>query len=112
MASSVLSSREAITTNVGFSQTMLEQTTRLGEVASSLSGPQLFGIVLAALILLSSFANRKPYVTGAPVHGRHWWWEPTLWLQSRFTFGARDIVASGYKKVGSNMEYLGSWADA
>lgn len=99
MASSVLSSSEAIT-SAGFSQTVLDHTSRLGEVASSLTGAQLFGIVLGALILLSSFAQKKPYVSGAPVHGRQWWWEPTLWLQSRFTFGARDIVASGYKKVG------------
>ncbi|KAI0503173.1 cytochrome P450 [Xylaria bambusicola] len=55
-------------------------------------------IIVSALFLIVLLSPDKPTISGAPVHGRRWWWEPTMWLQSRFTFGAYDIVTSGYRK--------------
>ncbi|KAI1213723.1 cytochrome P450 [Annulohypoxylon truncatum] len=66
---------------------------------SSSGYAKIIGILLAGLwlsLLLSQ--HRKPKVRGAPTFGSHWWWEPGLLTQSRFTFGARDIIAAGYRK--------------
>ncbi|KAI1470984.1 cytochrome P450 [Daldinia caldariorum] len=33
-----------------------------------------------------------------PIHGSHWWFEPTFVLQTRFIHNARGIISSGYAK--------------
>jgi hypothetical protein len=44
------------------------------------------------------FRNR-PAVTNAVYHGYRSWLEPTIFLQARFTFNARALIASGTLKV-------------
>ncbi|RYP17317.1 hypothetical protein DL765_004608 [Monosporascus sp. GIB2] len=99
MASLSESSNPLNVSQVNFSKAVLDQSTRLGQFAASLTIPQIIALILGSLLFIPSLTQKKIQVHGAPVHGRRWWFEPTLWLQSRFTFGAREIVASGYKKV-------------
>ncbi|KAI1127654.1 cytochrome P450 [Nemania abortiva] len=49
--------------------------------------------------------KRSPTVAGAPVHGYRSIFEPTLWLQIRFTTNAYSIIDSGYKKL-KNVPYV------
>ncbi|KAI1745273.1 cytochrome P450 [Xylaria scruposa] len=80
------------------SDTMKNDLPHLGQLLSSITTPQLIVFILGALWLLSFWHAETPTVQGAPVHGRLWRWEPAFWLQSRFTWGARDIITSGYEK--------------
>ncbi|KAJ8128392.1 hypothetical protein O1611_g5244 [Lasiodiplodia mahajangana] len=70
----------------------------LGKVTTSFAATLIIVLLLSSLSFLLLFGGSKKAVPGAPVHGSHWPWEPTFWLQSRFTFGARDIISSGYRK--------------
>ncbi|POS72957.1 hypothetical protein DHEL01_v208647 [Diaporthe helianthi] len=57
-------------------------------------------LLLGFVSIISSFPTKKsPKVHGAPIHGYRSIFEPTLWLQIRFTKGAFDIIESGYKKL-------------
>ncbi|KAI1293274.1 hypothetical protein F5Y03DRAFT_374446 [Xylaria venustula] len=69
-----------------------------GNPTSSLAAALIIGVIFLLLLLTPD----QPTIPGAPVHGRRWSWEPTFWLQSRFTFGASEIIRSGYAKVGIN----------
>ncbi|KAJ8112542.1 hypothetical protein ONZ43_g5371 [Nemania bipapillata] len=80
------------------SDTVTSGSLRLDQLLSSITEAQIMAFVITGIFLLLCLTPEKPTVAGAPVHGRRWRWEPTLWLQSRFTFGAREIVASGYAK--------------
>ncbi|KAJ2977704.1 hypothetical protein NUW58_g7729 [Xylaria curta] len=70
----------------------------LQQLLSSLTATQISFIIVVGIMLLSLLRPENPAIPGAPVHGRRWRWEPALWLQSRFTFAARDLVKSGYDK--------------
>ncbi|KAI0113688.1 cytochrome P450 [Nemania sp. FL0031] len=70
----------------------------LVQILISITLPQVIALVIGWVLLLSLLSSEKPAIIGAPVHGRRWRWEPTLWLQSRFTFGSRKIIADGYTK--------------
>ncbi|KAI0975020.1 cytochrome P450 [Xylaria arbuscula] len=65
-----------------------------GNPTSALSA----ALIIGAIFLLLLLTPDQPTIPGAPVHGRRWSWEPTFWLQSRFTFGASEIIRSGYAK--------------
>jgi hypothetical protein len=82
-----------------FSQTVMNESTRIGEIAASLTMTQLAALVIGSLSIILLSIRSKSTFPGTPIHGRRWAWEPTLWLQSRFTFGAHEIISSGYKKV-------------
>ncbi|KAI1119860.1 cytochrome P450 [Nemania abortiva] len=71
---------------------------RLEQLLRSLTAPQIVAIATVGILLLFYLNPEKPTISGAPVHGRRWRWEPTLWLQSRFTFNSREIISSGYAK--------------
>lgn len=58
--------------------------------------------LLAALSLaFVSFLGRKPSpkIANAPFHGYRSIFEPTLWLQIRFTIDAYNIITAAYKSV-------------
>ncbi|KAI0860251.1 cytochrome P450 [Xylaria cubensis] len=80
------------------SNTTTNDSPHLEQLWSSITTPHLIALILGALWLLSFWQAETPTVRGAPVHGRLWRWEPALWLQSRFTWGARNIITSGYEK--------------
>ncbi|KAI1754805.1 cytochrome P450 [Xylaria castorea] len=80
------------------SYTTTNDSLHVGQLLSSTTTPQLIAFILGAFWLLSFWHPETPTVLGAPVHGRLWRWEPTFWLQSRFTWGARGIITSGYEK--------------
>ncbi|TRX92243.1 hypothetical protein FHL15_006858 [Xylaria flabelliformis] len=80
------------------SNTTTSDSLHVGQLWSSITTPQLIAFILGALWLLSFWQAETPTVQGAPVHGRLWRWEPAFWLQSRFTWGARNIITSGYEK--------------
>ncbi|KAJ8125482.1 hypothetical protein O1611_g8157 [Lasiodiplodia mahajangana] len=76
----------------------ISSSLRLEQVLVSITVPQIIGLIIGSVFFLLILSPEKPTISGAPVHGRRWRWEPTLWLQSRFTFGSREIVAGGYAK--------------
>lgn len=64
-------------------------------------------LLLVLVSIISSLPTKKsPKVHGAPVHGYRSIFEPTLWLQIRFTTGAYHIIESGYNKVCCTFENL------
>lgn len=84
---------------------MLWESTRASwlevfELARSTS-PDLKMYILVAVILVFPILNRSRDVNirNVPIHGHKSAIEPTMLLQSRFVMGAKDVIASGYKKV-------------
>lgn len=75
------------------------ESARLVKLAASLTAAQITVLIMGSLSLLFLFGHGKSTFHGAPVAGRRSRWEPTFWLQSRFIFGARQIISSGYRKV-------------
>ncbi|KAI0429147.1 cytochrome P450 [Xylaria sp. FL1042] len=73
-------------------------STYLNQLLSFDTPQRVLFLVIGAISLLFILSPEKPTIPGAPVHGRRWRWEPTFWLQSRFTFGASKIISSGYTK--------------
>ncbi|KAI0809657.1 cytochrome P450 [Xylaria sp. FL0064] len=70
----------------------------LEQLLTSFSRHWAISLIIGIVLLLFISNPEKPTIPGAPVHGRRWRWEPTFWLQSRFTFGASEVIASGYTK--------------
>lgn len=61
---------------------------------------EIIAILVGVYFVFSFFlAKKSPTVAGAPVYGYRSFFEPTLWLQIRFTTNAFDIIESSYKKV-------------
>ncbi|KAI0436660.1 cytochrome P450 [Xylaria telfairii] len=63
--------------------------------------------ILVAVYFIFSFllAKKSPTVAGAPVYGYRSFFEPTLWVQIRFTTNAFNIIESSYKKL-KNVPYV------
>ncbi|KAI8955130.1 cytochrome P450 [Xylaria longipes] len=80
------------------SYTTISDSPHVKQLLSSITTSQLIAFMFGAYWLLSFWHPKTPTVLGAPVHGRLWRWEPAFWLQSRFTWGARGIITSGYTK--------------
>lgn len=102
---------EALHRFEGFAEAAMGNSTAssyIGQVFGTGATSIVTAAVVGVIFLIALFSPEKPTIPGAPVHGRHWWWEPTIWLQSRFTLGAYDIVASGYRKVRLNCRVT-SW---
>ena len=57
--------------------------------------------LFVGFLFVVSFLTKKgsPRISGAPVHGYRSFFEPTLWLQIRFTTSGYSIIESGYNKV-------------
>ncbi|ROW08498.1 hypothetical protein VMCG_03255 [Cytospora schulzeri] len=73
---------------------------RLLEYLSTATYAELAALLVGFFSILSLFHTTKsPTVPGAPVHGYRSIFEPTFWLQIRFTTSAYDIIDSGYKKL-------------
>lgn len=66
---------------------------------SQFPGIQITALLIGSILILLSLKQNGKRVPGAPIHGHQYWWEPTIWSQMRFVFGAQGIVASGYRKV-------------
>ncbi|KAI0100490.1 cytochrome P450 [Nemania sp. FL0031] len=76
---------------------MANESTSLDELTTSFAVTSITTLLIATFLFLLLFGSSKKAVPGAPVHGRHWSWEPTFWLQSRFAFGAhRPFVVKRY----------------
>lgn len=81
-------------------ETALLLKERLLDRFNNATNAEIAILFLGLLSIVSIFPGKKsPKVSGAPVHGYRSIFEPTLWLQIRFTTGAFDIVDSGYKKA-------------
>lgn len=65
----------------------------------ALSNVQKLALLLLACWVVSGLFQKRRRVPNAPLHGYKSFWEPRLFLQIRFNVDARNIIASGYKKV-------------
>ena len=71
------------------------------ETLGALSHVQRLGLLLSVCWVASNWLqqHQRKRVTGAPVHGYKSIFEPKYFLQARYNINARNIIASGYKKV-------------
>lgn len=68
---------------------------------SALSNVQKLALLLFACWVVSGLFQKRKRVPNAPIHGYRSILEPKFVLQARFNVDARNIIASGYKKVRS-----------
>lgn len=71
-------------------------TARLQEASRMEILVLLLGLYFANALL---FRKKSPTLAGAKVYGYRSAFEPTLWLQIRFTTSANSIIHSAYSKV-------------
>lgn len=81
-----------------------------GRILDWLHHATLFELMAAGIGFMAviSFLTKKrsPIVGKAKVYGYRSWFEPTLFLQVRFTFSANDIITRAYNKVCSCRSHL------